>query len=226
MRAVVDIGSNSIKFAIDRNPENALRELETRSWVTRLGRQMGQTGLLSIESLADSARALEEISSRFTEIGLSSSQVRAFATAAVRECKNPETIQELVQKSLGVELKILTGIEEAQYSMIGARAASDLLLKGQPRLFVDVGGASTEVGVMEPQIMAHSFPAGAVRCHESLGMNQMPLSDEVWRAAQSKLRAVFDIGWRLAPYCSKGRGCQDRGRLWLSAAKPDTKKLQ
>jgi len=100
-----------------------------------------------------------------------------------------------VEKTLSCPLQILSGDEEARYSMLGAAAASDDLLRGQPRLFVDVGGASTEVGVLEPVINAHSFQAGAVRCHEALGLDQIPVSDRHWHQAQTQLLSVFNTPW-------------------------------
>jgi len=189
MQAVVDIGSNSVKFLAGRVQRNAIESPSSASFVTRLGRDLEKTGLLSQKSITDSVAAFQQIKSKLDEAGVT--ELRVVATSAVRDCKNPGAIAESVQKIFGVPLQILSGQEEAFYSLQGAAAAARLILQEDDCVFIDVGGASTEVSVHKPQFLAHSFQAGAVRCHERLGLPNGAISVAVWAQAKKRINEFF-----------------------------------
>lgn len=189
MRAVVDIGSNSVKYSVAETERGAIKNLHSRSWVTGLGRGLDAGGCLSRESLEKTESAFREMAQFFAPLPIKELQV--IATAAVRECRNPETVEKLVHDIFGAKLKILTGLEEAQASMRGAQAAARLVWGEREAIFIDVGGASTEVGVLSPIFQGHSFYAGAVRCHEALGWGDAPVSDTAWGEATSQMEKFF-----------------------------------
>jgi len=45
-----------------------------------------------------------------------------------------------------------------------------------------------------PEFRGHSFQAGAVRCHEPLGLDAMPVSDAAWQRAQTRIAEFFPQG--------------------------------
>jgi len=189
MKAVVDLGSNTVKYAVGRMMRGVLEVTEKKSWVTRLGKGVGTTGALADASVADTVSALEKMRDRFAECGISAARV--VATSAVRDARNPETLRTAVKRLLGRELDIISGLEEARLSFLGASAASQSVYGARVPIIIDLGGASTEVGVPEPKLIAHSFQAGALRCHEALGLGDMPVSDGVWDAAKRSLNRFF-----------------------------------
>src|SRR5262249_15404607 len=63
------------------------------------------------------------------------------ATAAVREAKDGREFVERVRKEAGLELRILTGAEEAQHSALGGAAS----LPPASGVVADLGGASVEL---------------------------------------------------------------------------------
>lgn len=189
MKAVVDIGSNSVKFTVAEIQRGVPHVLDKGSWVTRLSRNLEKTGLLAPESILETEKVLTTIAERiqkFPGVG-----IQVVATSAVRDCKNPEEIASRVRKLLGVDLRVLKGTDEAEISLRGAEAATQLRRGNIGGIFVDVGGASTEVGMIEPQLFTHSFQAGAVRSHERLGLHVMPVSDATWAAAQARMPEFF-----------------------------------
>ncbi|MBS1983716.1 MAG: hypothetical protein JST16_06040 [Bdellovibrionales bacterium] len=190
MRAVVDIGSNSVKFALADFQRGVPRILKKKSWVTRLGKDLAKTGLLDPESVAATDKALQEIARALSPYA-AKLHTFAVATSAVRDCRNPEAVANRVQAHLGVPLRVLTGLEEARYSLMGSSAAAELHFSSKDCVCVDVGGASTEVGIVAPHFAAHSFQAGAVRCHEALGLDHMPVSDERWAQAARDMDQFF-----------------------------------
>lgn len=183
MRAVVDIGSNSIKYTL----ELSLGTASSRSGDSRviaLGKNLKKGAPLSAEALSRLDAALAEFAKPIrTTAG---SQIVVVGTAALRNCSNPDAAAALVQKHLGVPLHVITGEREAQLSFLGAIGDSPF----QNPLCVDVGGASTEVGLAKAGL-AHSVPWGALRVHETILKSQCPVEPGLWASAQPELNAIF-----------------------------------
>lgn len=188
MRVVVDIGSNSVKFSASKSQGGAPEIIASGSWVTRLGAGAKERRLLP-ESIAKTEEALREMRAQFDALG--KVEIVAVATSAVRDSVNPEEISARVQAILGVPLRVLSGDEEARFSIAGALTAARSGWGTERVLFIDVGGASTEVGMAVPQFRGHSFRAGAVRCHEPLALDVMPVSDASWTQAQLRMADFF-----------------------------------
>lgn len=192
MLASVDIGSNSVKYLFAKFERGALVTLETGSWVTRLGKQLaGSDGLFNEDSLESTKKALQEIAERITKKRRQIEQIDVVATAAARNAKNPEAIEQLVLETLGLPLHIISGEREAHLSMTGAQQAAKEIFQGSQFVFMDIGGASTEVGFLEPAIKAHSFEGGALKCHEGLKLDKMPVSDSAWSDAKVDILDYF-----------------------------------
>jgi exopolyphosphatase / guanosine-5'-triphosphate,3'-diphosphate pyrophosphatase len=190
MRAVVDIGSNSIKYLLAQRDRGALVPIETGSWVTRLGKNLESNGgYFEKSSLEASELALIGIAQNLKTRSLE--KLRVVATAAARNAQNPEDLALLVNKHLRVELEIISGEEEALLSMRGAQQAARQHFPNTPFVFLDIGGASTEIGFLEPEPLAHSFQGGALKCHEGLGLNKIPVSDALWNEARIEIQRYF-----------------------------------
>lgn len=89
--------------------------------------------------------------------------VLAFATSAVREASNADTVLARVRDETGVDLAVLSGTDEARLTFLAARrwfgwSAGKLLV-------LDIGGGSLEIafGIDEEPDAAVSLPLGAGR---------------------------------------------------------------
>ncbi len=71
-------------------------------------------------------------------------EIRAVATAAVREASNGPEVAAAISAAAGVEVEVLSGEEEGRLSFIGATKALGHPVDG-PIGVVDIGGGSTEV---------------------------------------------------------------------------------
>ena len=193
MRAVVDIGSNSVKYVLASDQRDVPRILARGSEVTRLSRGLETTRVLSPEALHATEKALRHFKEIFSQSPEASSlQCVVLGTSAVRDCKNQEDIKSIVRSILGVELNILSGLEEARISLEGAAAAGATLFPFRQPLFVEVGGASCQLSVLEPEFFGHSFQVGAVRAHERLGYGRRALEENEISKLHSDVFSFFD----------------------------------
>ena len=89
--------------------------------------------------------------------------IRAVATSAVREAENAEEFLGRARREAGIEIDVVSGLEEARLIHLGILQAVPVF--DQRLLLVDIGGGSTEVLVGErgETLTARSFKLGAVR---------------------------------------------------------------
>ena len=99
--------------------------------------------------------------------------VKACATSAMRDAANGADIIRKVKTETGIDIKIITGQEEA--SLIYENHIADSMTKDESYLYIDVGGGSTELTFFSDGklIFKESFNIGTIRLlknqvHESL----------------------------------------------------------
>lgn len=147
--AVIDIGSNSIRYAEER--EGGISEKEI--FTTRLGLGLSRTGLLAESTMAASLCVIDRLARRARSAGL---VPMAYATSAVRDAENGREFADEVFEKTGVAVEVLSGRQEAEYAF---SAVSDL---GHDAM-LDIGGASMQIVTGS---YAQSFRAGCVRCSD------------------------------------------------------------
>jgi len=162
--ATIDIGTNSVLLLVARRDANGLFvPVAERMEITRLGRGVDRTGILSPEALADTLAAVGRFADEARALGCD--QVPATATSAARDAANGT---ELIAGAArhGVAVEIIGGDREAQLSW--SAVASEFSTRGELLAVIDIGGGSTEVivGAGERFSFRHSFDVGSVRLTE------------------------------------------------------------
>ena len=177
IRAVIDIGTNSVKLLVAETGEGSVRPLHEASEQTRLGRGLYETGRLSAQSLRVTARVLERYATDANN--LESRSIRVVATSAARDAKNGDELADVVKQSTGSGLEIISGDQEASWVYRGVSSQSGM--SGQPLLVSDVGGGSTEliIGDQGECRFAHSFQLGTVRQLEDMTHSDPPSHAEL-----------------------------------------------
>jgi len=137
--AVIDVGSNSVRLVIYRVDGRALWTIYNEKVVAGLGKDLTTTRRLSPEGVEASIGALR----RFRSVldGWRADEVTACATAAVREAADGKAFLKRVKDETGLEVRVLTGEEEARYAALG-------VVCGQPDaegVVGDLGGSSLEL---------------------------------------------------------------------------------
>jgi exopolyphosphatase/guanosine-5'-triphosphate,3'-diphosphate pyrophosphatase len=175
-RAVIDVGTNSVKLLVADVRGREVSPVHEESRQTRLGRGFYETHRLQPEPIARTTEAVWEFSEIAREKNADS--VRVIATSAARDAVNPADLVISIERASGLKTEIITGAREADWAFQGV--ATDAELARRPLLLLDVGGGSTEfiLGSGEERHFAHSFPLGTVRLMEKFPHSDPPKKSE------------------------------------------------
>ena len=137
--AVIDIGSNSVRLVVYRLEGRAIWTVFNEKVLAGLGRDLGASGRLSSEGVAQTLQALK----RFRAVleAVNPAETFVVATAAAREAKDGPDFVRRVREEAGFTVRVLSGEEEAHYAAVG-------VLAGAPDatgVVGDLGGASLEL---------------------------------------------------------------------------------
>jgi len=176
-RAVIDVGTNSVKLLVAELDGSTVRPLHEASHQTRLGQGFFETRRLKPEAIAKTADAVAEFASKARE--LSSTSVRAIATSAARDAINRGELTDAIERASGLKVQVISADQEADWAFQGVR--TDPALADRPLLLLDVGGGSTEtiVGIGEHTCFRQSFRLGTVRLLSALPHGDPPTAKEL-----------------------------------------------
>ncbi|MEL7444274.1 MAG: Ppx/GppA family phosphatase [Pseudomonadota bacterium] len=176
-RAIIDIGSNTVRMVIYGGTMRAPTVLLNEKVTARLGREIAETGRLAEEAVALAMRGLKRFVLLLEDLGIQ--DVETVATAAVRDATNgPEFVQEV--RSLGLDPQVISGEEEARLSASGVLGA----FPGAKGVVADLGGGSLElVDVCDATTgEAVSLPLGTLRLPEYRAEKQSDMRKSLEKA--------------------------------------------
>jgi exopolyphosphatase/guanosine-5'-triphosphate,3'-diphosphate pyrophosphatase len=163
--AVIDVGTNSVKFHVGEHRGDGWHTVLDRAEVTRLGEGMEGAGgdlqpaarertMNAIASMVDEARGLRAVA------------IAAVGTAGLRVAANSDEVIESFRKRTGITVRVITGEEEARLAYLAAIATTGLQV-GSVVVF-DTGGGSSQFtfGHGTDVDERFSLPVGAVRYTE------------------------------------------------------------
>jgi exopolyphosphatase / guanosine-5'-triphosphate,3'-diphosphate pyrophosphatase len=161
-QGVLDVGSNTVHLLLVDAYQGGhpLPVLKERTEL-RLAELLEPDGALSDSGADRLVKAVD--SARRTAEKRGAEDFTAFATSALREAKNGLDVLDRVREETGVDLRVLSGDDEARMTFLAVRrwfgwSAGRLLC-------LDIGGGSLEVatGLDEVPDVAMSLPLGAGR---------------------------------------------------------------
>lgn len=177
VRAVIDVGTNSVKFLVATVAGKVVRPLDEGSEQTRLGQGFYETHRLQPAAIQQTALAVAQFAERLREWRPAS--VRVIATSAARDAANGGELIEAIRNRSGLAVSVISGEQEADWSFQGV--VSDATLANRPVLVIDVGGGSTEftAGTSGHRHFGQSFKLGTVRLLERLPLSDPPSADQL-----------------------------------------------
>ncbi len=139
IRAVIDIGSNSIRLVAFRADRRTPFSLFNEKVMAGLGQGVGETGSMQDANVAMAHDALSRFALLCADMGVES--IETFATAAVREADNGAAFVEKVRADTGIEIQIIDGRQEGHFAALGVLAG----IPGAEGIVGDLGGGSLEL---------------------------------------------------------------------------------
>src|SRR5262245_22218479 len=138
--ACVDIGTNTTRLLVAERSGDGLREVVSVRRFARL--QPAAGGDIPPEAIARIADLVTAHVATARKLG--ATNVRAVATAAIRQAPNGAELCKAVQRAAGVTVDVLSGAEEAALAFDGALATFARPPAGVVGV-IDVGGGSSEL---------------------------------------------------------------------------------
>ena len=190
--AVIDVGSNSIRLVIYKGPGRAPLPILDEKVSCGLGRGMDSSGRMSSQSVDIGLRTIRRFVNIARSIGVS--EIKAVATAAVRDAANGSDFKKVVERECGIFLRVLSGAEEARLSALGTLSA----IPDADGIMGDIGGGSLELA---------EICGGKIKNHATLPLGMIPLLESGLSPDKARRKLI-------APLLD--------GLLWLSNAKKKT----
>lgn len=171
-RAVIDVGTNSVKLLVAEVLGAHVRPILEQSEQTRLGQGFYETHQLLPEAITQTAEAVGAFA------GLARSfepeTIRIVATSAARDAINQSELITALENASSLKVEVISGEQEAEWVFRGV--TTDPKLEGNRLLILDVGGGSTEfiLGEKGHHQFRQSFDVGSVRLFEKLRPSDPP----------------------------------------------------
>lgn len=202
--ATIDIGTNTVLLLVaERSGDGAFEAVCERATITRLGEGVDRSRSLSEAAVARTAACLDEYADVVHELGVQ--RVAVVGTSAMRDASGGEPLHGLVRARLGVDIRVVSGEEEARLTFRGALSGLRVDAIEDVAVF-DIGGGSTEVVVGRaaagsPRIAyAKSFDVGSVRLTERHVTHDPPTEAEI-----DRLRRAARAAFAMVPPLPSGR---------------------
>lgn len=164
--AAIDIGSNAARLLITEvfekeNAEPVFNKINLIRVPLRLGIDVFESGSISknkVYKLIETIKAYKHLLDIY-EI----KHLKACATSAMRDASNATEVLKLVKQATGIDIRIISGSEEASY--INENHVAEHMDKNHSYLYIDVGGGSTELTFFakEKLVFKSSFNIGTLR---------------------------------------------------------------
>jgi exopolyphosphatase/guanosine-5'-triphosphate,3'-diphosphate pyrophosphatase len=185
--AAIDIGSNACRLLIDE----VITDLQGKTDFVkislvrvplRLGFDVFEKGEISTERESNLIKTI--LSYKLLLEVYEVKHLKACATSAMRDARNSGQILQRVKDETGIDIKIISGQEEASY--IYENHVADYMNKDETYLYIDVGGGSTELTFFSDGKLAakESFNIGTIR----LLKNQV--SENEWDAMKDFIKST------------------------------------
>ena len=164
--AAIDIGSNACRLLIDEVIKNSQGKTDFVKVTLvrvplRLGFDVFEIGEISPRKETNLIKTI--LSYKLLLEVYEVKHLKACATSAMRDARNSAQILQRVKEETGIDIKIISGQEEASY--IYENHVADNMSKEETYLYIDVGGGSTELTFFSDGKLAakESFNIGTIR---------------------------------------------------------------
>ncbi len=184
--AVIDAGTNSIKFIVAEQAGGSWRTRVDRAEITRLGEGLAPGGAIVDAARERALAAVAGMADEARRLGVRA--VAGVGTAGLRMATNGAQVVAAIRARCGVAIEIISGDEEARLAFVAARAGLGLD-RGSLVIF-DTGGGSSQFTFGHDRVVDERFSidVGAVRYTERFRLDQA-VADDTLRDALATIAA-------------------------------------
>ena len=170
--AALDLGTNNCRLLIARPDadDETFTIVDSFSRIVRLGEGVAKSGLLSERAMARTINALRVCARLMARHQVT--RTSCVATEACRRAGNGAAFLERVERTTGIELRVLDGRAEVGLALLGCLPLVDPA--ADHVLLVDIGGGSTELAWLDRRV---ADPAKSMRCAVSLPIGVVSLTE-------------------------------------------------
>lgn len=167
--AVIDMGTNTFHLLIAEVNGTSYSVLHKERAVVRIGHQGIQDGWIALDAQTRALNTLVEFKKRTKEFNVA--RIFATATSAIRSAANGLDLVRMIKETTDIDVKIISGQEEATHIYHGARRAVDI--SSGSYLIMDIGGGSIEFIIAKDgeAMWMESFEIGGQRLIDEFHKN-------------------------------------------------------
>ena len=167
--ASIDIGTNTILMLIaDVGRNGSLSVIRDEHCIARLGKGVDAHGVIQQETFHRVYDTLAQLKNVANTSGVQ--HLSVCGTSALRDAVNRQEFIDFIREQLSMEIRILTGHEEAELTYLGAVSEYLPHSRSDEYAVLDIGGGSTElvIGIGSIISSAVSIDIGSVRLTERI----------------------------------------------------------
>jgi exopolyphosphatase / guanosine-5'-triphosphate,3'-diphosphate pyrophosphatase len=193
---VLDLGSNTVHLLlVDAHHGAAPVPASKLKMPLRLSEHLTDEGTVDDTAVAQLVDFITRGQRLAEDKG--ATEIMAFATSAIREAKNGESVLATVRRDTGLDIAVLSGEDEARMTFLAVRRwfgwSSGRILG------LDIGGGSLELasGTDEEPDVAASVPLGAGRLTRAFLVGDPPTPDSVRELRRHARATIAEVAGRL-----------------------------
>ncbi|MDQ7064554.1 MAG: Ppx/GppA phosphatase family protein [candidate division KSB1 bacterium] len=181
--ATIDLGTNTFLLLISEWRDGELCPVFQTAKIVRIGEDVDRTGRFGETPMQRALDCLRRFADLAQEHG--ARPILACGTSAFRDASNRDAFIQRVRHEIGINIRVISGEKEAEYSYLGALSNKRNL--PDPYLMLDIGGGSTELcwGDRDRMTGRLSLDMGSVRLTERLLRHDPVLPEELEQARAS-----------------------------------------
>ncbi len=186
--ATIDIGTNAVLLLIgEKSPDGKIKSIYEEAQLTRLGQGLSSSNDLHPDGMQRTLDALNSYAATCAKY--KAAPIVAVGTSAFRRASNAKAFLKRIKDESGIDVKIISGIEEAELSFDAARAEF-----GDNIVVIDIGGGSTEfIWLTKDGLHTQSLLLGAVIMQENYGRHDPLDTQDAVEMEDAVLNALGEL---------------------------------
>ena len=206
-KAIIDLGTNTFQLLIVEQEGVNYKTIHEDSYAAKIGKGGISLGIITEEGIQRGIRGLQYFQQVLEKEGITSENILATATSAVRNAKNGDEFCQRILSETGIKIQVISGEEEATLIYEGVKLGMDIGL--EPSMIMDIGGGSVEFIICNKNRIMYkrSFEIGGQRLIDKF-MTTDPISPRSVGALkdylEEQLLPLTNAVHQYAPVCVIG----------------------